>query len=400
MACCKNGRTRRRCILTCLAVAVVVYTCRHLMMIRVILPDGFNGAMDETVLVLNHSDTDSRDSCSRDSLTPDLDKEAVEKFKIHDLLRKKKHDFLPDYKNPCWRLKSTGELNCLPYFYIAGFAKCGTTFAFQTIFSHPDTAAPAVKESHWLSKTRFRHQSNLLAYLDVFAPAAREIDAKQFHHQITGDGSASTVWRNHFWTNLPGNYYCTEPRILIPHYVQHLNPSARVIIMFRDPTERMISAYNHFDPGTGTAEHFHECMEKQTRMYTDCFSRFSYRACAYNETLRKSASRGHHCQLVTGIYHVFIRDWLTVFPRDQILIIKMEDMRDDFYNVFAKIFKFLGLSPLPRSVMEQRERAAKSKKRSKRVHMLDKTRQLLDDFYRAHNIQLTKLINESKHMGI
>lgn len=50
------------------------------------------------------------------------------------------------------------------------------------------------------------------------------------------------------------------------------------------------------------------------------------------------------CQVVAGLFHVFISDWLAVFPRDQILIIKMEDMRDDFYNVFAKIFKFLGLS--------------------------------------------------------
>ncbi|XP_046575309.1 carbohydrate sulfotransferase 15-like [Haliotis rubra] len=400
MACCKNRRKRRKCIMTCLAVAVVLYTCRQLRMLGVVPPYGLNGGMDKADKLLNHSDIGSRDSCSRDSLAPDVDKEAMEKFKIHDLLRIKKHDFLTEYKNPCWRNHNTGELKCLPYFYLAGFAKCGTTFAFQTIFSHPDTAAPAVKESHWLSKTRFKHQSHILAYLEVFAPAAREIEAKQFHHQITGDGSASTVWRNHFWANLPGNYYCSEPRVLIPHYVHHLNPLARVIIMFRDPTERMISAYNHFDPGTGSAEHFHESMVKQTRMYTDCFARTSYRACAYNETLRTSASQGHHCQLVTGLYHVFIRDWLTVFPRDQILIIKMEDMRDHFYNVFAKIFKFLGLSPLPRSVMDQREREAKSKKRSKRVHMMDKTRHLLDDFYRPHNIQLTKLIGDSKHTGV
>ncbi|XP_071103186.1 carbohydrate sulfotransferase 15-like [Haliotis cracherodii] len=398
-------KRRKRNIVTCLVVAALFYTCRQLRRQGESTEPSVNDVVSEMAQTRNHSAMVSGSSCSRDSPTPELDKQAMETFKVHDLLRMKKHDFLADYRNPCWRNPNTGRLKCLPYFYLAGFAKCGTTFTFRTIFSHPDTAMPEVKESHWLSKTRFKSQSNFLDYLEVFAPAAKKmeanlrphpLDGKPFHHLITGDGSASTVWRNHFWDYLPGNYYCPEPRVVTPHYVHHLNPSARVIIMTRDPAERMISAYNNFDPGTGSPEHFHECMANQTQVYSDCFSRSSYRACVFNETLRIVTSKGHHCQVVAGLFHVFISDWLAVFPRDQILIIKMEDMRDDFYNVFAKIFKFLGLSPLSRSVMDQLENEAKSKSRTKRVHMMDKTRQLLNDFYKPHNIQLTKLIDDSK----
>ena len=37
--------------------------------------------------------------------------------------------YLPNSKNPCWyeQPKSKKGLNCLPYVYLAGVAKCGTS---------------------------------------------------------------------------------------------------------------------------------------------------------------------------------------------------------------------------------------------------------------------------------
>ena len=37
-------------------------------------------------------------------------------------------DYLKTFKNPCWREKTYyGNVSCLPYFYLAGFSKSGTT---------------------------------------------------------------------------------------------------------------------------------------------------------------------------------------------------------------------------------------------------------------------------------
>lgn len=55
--------------------------------------------------------------------------------------------FIPESKNPCWREKV--KLLCIPYFYVAGVAKCGTTDLYRRIRGHPDVAWGTLKEYHW-----------------------------------------------------------------------------------------------------------------------------------------------------------------------------------------------------------------------------------------------------------
>ena len=101
--------------------------------------------------------------------------------------------FLPDFKNPCWRerletnidniyenngfakysndiqksferikdrWKQKGgppvyRLRCLPYFFLAGQPKCGSTDLYKKLVAHPDIIPPPIKESHWWGKNRY-----------------------------------------------------------------------------------------------------------------------------------------------------------------------------------------------------------------------------------------------------
>ena len=45
-----------------------------------------------------------------------------------------------------------------------------------------------------------------------------------------------------------------------------------------------------------------------------------------------------------GVYHVFIKDYLKVFPRDHVLIQRLEDISDDPEGTLVKTYKFLNLS--------------------------------------------------------
>lgn len=47
------------------------------------------------------------------------------------------------------------RLRCLPYFYIAGMPKCGSTDLYRKVTQHPEVVRPPMKESHWWSKNRF-----------------------------------------------------------------------------------------------------------------------------------------------------------------------------------------------------------------------------------------------------
>ncbi len=49
-------------------------------------------------------------------------------------------------------------------------------------------------------------------------------------------------------------------------------------------------------------------------------------------------------RLRVGMYSVFLRDWLNVYPRHQMKIVRTEDYAVDPVGVVAKLFKFLKLS--------------------------------------------------------
>ncbi|XP_046560547.1 carbohydrate sulfotransferase 15-like [Haliotis rubra] len=306
-------------------------------------------------------------ACHHNSSSPPLDDETQKRYEIHDLFRVKTPAFLSNYKNPCWKQGNPSKLVCLPYFYQIGFPKCGTTLTFSTIVGHPEAVMGEGKEPHWITRTRFAESSQFQSYLNYFTPAARVIESKasidpvtgqMFHPIITGDGSVSTAWHNQHWRHLPGNYNCTEPRVLAPHYIYHLNPSTKIIILVRNPTERTISQYNYMLSNDLTAESFHATV------------------------------------LQVGLYHVFIREWMNVFPADQILIARVEDIHEDPYIAFTRIFDFLGLSRVSRSELKEMLNQSRMNDRSKKFQATNETRRLLDDFYRPHNIQLARLLQQ------
>ncbi|KAH9500528.1 APOB1 complementation factor [Bulinus truncatus] len=60
--------------------------------------------------------------------------------------------FIPDSRNPCWW--DAGVLRCVPYFYIAGFSKSGTTDLYARLLQH-QLLAGTMKEKHWFDFNRF-----------------------------------------------------------------------------------------------------------------------------------------------------------------------------------------------------------------------------------------------------
>ena len=61
--------------------------------------------------------------------------------------------FLPEYKNPCFFEET--QLRCLPYFYLAGSPKCGTSDLWFNLLRHPQVYDGVRKESHfWKNKNK------------------------------------------------------------------------------------------------------------------------------------------------------------------------------------------------------------------------------------------------------
>ncbi|XP_067654168.1 carbohydrate sulfotransferase 15-like [Haliotis asinina] len=338
-------------------------------------------------------------ACPGNENSPPLDDATRKRYEIFDLFRVKTPAFLSNYKNPCW--KQDNKLVCLSYFYQIGFPKCGSTLTFTTIVGHPEAAMGVRKEPQWFARRRFKEHTSYQNYLDYFLPAARVIQSKSSTDSVTGQKFHPIITGSCNWLYLPWNYNCTEPRVLIPHYIHHLNPFAKVIIVIRKLL--MISMYTFLTPGDITTESFHARTVHDLATFEDCCSKHSLR---FSLLVKKNPSPdlsspllfnglAYLLQMVrVGLYHVFIRDWMKVFPADQILVVRLEDIRGDLYRAFTRIFDFLGLSHVSRSELKEIIHKSDMNGRKQKFQAMNETRRLLDDFYRPHNIQLARLLRQ------
>lgn len=135
-------------------------------------------------------------------------------------------------------------------------------------------------------------------------------------------------------------------------------------------------------------------------------------------------------RLTLGMYFVFLVDWLTVFDREQILVLRLEDYAANLKNTIRTVFDFLSVGVYPTHIKisriwacywkglysyfltchlltgplsEQVEAALSNRPMSntRRVEdknlgpMLPATRNLLSRFYLPFNSELSSVLNNS-----
>ena len=145
------------------------------------------------------------------------------------------------YKNPCWNEEE--EFYCLPYFFIGGFPKCGTTELYDKLIWHPEIISPARKEPHWWTRDRFTRDKNI-SYRDFFHLAANTIQNNP--NFIAVDASASTTWDNKNIFPKFGHTEIPDPTLLTPHYIRRQLPRAKSVLIVRNPVTRLYSDFLYF----------------------------------------------------------------------------------------------------------------------------------------------------------
>ncbi|PVD34276.1 hypothetical protein C0Q70_05545 [Pomacea canaliculata] len=191
-----------------------------------------------------------------------------------------------------------------------------------------------------------------------------------FHRLIVGDGSPSYFFDNRHWPLIPGNERCTEPRVTVASHIHHLYPKAKIILILRNPVDRLYSSYlyNHAKVGAVSSIAFDEYVRDAINIYTDCFSQHSLRYCANNATVFRRAKivKTRHKQNLSVAMHL-ISDFtfhLRELEEEEISQI----VHDDVFN--------------------------KGQHYSKGGPILSRTRLLLQAFFRPYNEQLASMMND------
>ena len=55
---------------------------------------------------------------------------------------------------------------------------------------------------------------------------------------MSDDGTSQYFWEHDGWEVIPANQGQSEPKVTLIDGLHRINPKAKVIVMFREPTER------------------------------------------------------------------------------------------------------------------------------------------------------------------
>lgn len=105
-------------------------------------------------------------------------------------------------------------------------------------------------------------------------------------------------------------------------------------------------------------------------------------------------------QLVKGMYAEFLNDWLSSFPRDQMLFLRNEDYKVTQQEHMESIFQFLGARDLNKTEMETVMKMPAKNVGGKREEMLPETRKLLEDFYAPFNKRLAEKLADKRYLWL
>ncbi|ELT92168.1 hypothetical protein CAPTEDRAFT_141192, partial [Capitella teleta] len=313
------------------------------------------------------------------------------------------------------------RLRCLPYVYLVGVTKSGTTDLVRFLVRHPDLHQAGNKEPNWWNRDRFTSTSTLLChpgaqnpfndYLNMFDYPAEQIDNRfikqgdiHWHPGITIDGSSFLLWKDDYWTSIPGNQGLSEPKFLSAHAIRAVQPDASIVATLRNPTDRLFSQFSmtSFHTKTGlNVSHFHRVVSAAIDAFEKCVSMKAMKACVYEP--QPSIADTKQISLVGSIYSVYLEDWLQVFPKNQIFVLRAEDYFRNRTSVLNQVYNFLGLGEcylitdaafgitLASDLEPTFQRASSTA-------MFPKTRRILDNFFAPFNQKLVKLLRDHRFL--
>jgi hypothetical protein len=161
-----------------------------------------------------------------------------------------------------------------------------------------------------------------------------------------------------------------------------LLPDVRLVAMLRNPTDRAISHYFHNvregEPQrNGETKPIGEAMAAEEARMAPLLAAEDYRCVAFRALSYKL--RGHYAEQLAR--------YLALFPRENLLVLRTEDLFDDPQGMMARLFGFLGVAP-NREAMRFAARNIGFNARP----VDPAVRESLDAYFAPHNQRLYELI--------
>ena len=212
-----------------------------------------------------------------------------------------------------------------PDFFLVGAPKCGTTALYEMLGAHPEIFVSPIKEPDFFasdiraSVVQKEAINDWSQYLRLFNGAGPE--------QAVGEGSVS--------------YLASR---VAAAAIYKRNPHARILMVLRDPADRLFSHYSAAIAARSTRDTFADWLR--------------------GVAAREQTDPAPTGPVVAGRYGVSFQRYLAVFPASRIHIVWYDDYVTDTAATVRLIFRFLGVDEtqqVPVDIRRNETRVVKSR---------------------------------------
>jgi hypothetical protein len=205
-----------------------------------------------------------------------------------------------------------GEARALPDAVILGAMKSGTTSLHYYLVQHPQVIEPQRKEVHFFDVNFGRGEAWYRAHFGLAGEPGLNLDSSP--------------------------YYLFHPAV--PGRLHALLPGAKLVVLLRDPVRRAYSHYWH-ERGKGREKlTFEEAVAAEPERLGNDAARLA------DGSLERSYAHQHCSYLARGRYAEQLERWFALFPRQQFLVLRFEDLAREPLVTLNATLDFLDLPPL------------------------------------------------------
>ncbi len=212
----------------------------------------------------------------------------------------------------------SSPLRVRPDFIVIGAKKCGTTALYDYMTQHPGISPALKKEIYYFNAFHGRGQY----WYRSFFPTILERWRARLGGRLCLTGEAT-----------PDYLYRPE----CPARIKELVPQVRLIAILRNPIDRAYSFYNHNRRAGLEALSFEAAIEaEESRIEEERQSQQGLQA-------GPGFAFMNYSYKARGVYVDQLGPWMESFPREQILVLRTEDLYHDPETVLREAFSALDL---------------------------------------------------------
>ena len=242
-----------------------------------------------------------------------------------------------------------------PDFIVIGMAKCGTTFLFNIVKSHPLVFGLRKEVYYFNNESIFKHPQGKKWYYSQFSYVPQNMKA--------GEATPEYIYYNKHISSRVFNTF----------------PDVKIICVFRNPIIRIISYYYMlYNFGL-------ESKKLESIIISDL---------KYFESANISSESFWNLprnSIWYSLYYYMIEPWINLFPKKQILILKSEEMFQLPQTTVSKVFNFLELPD--HSIEDIKEKESLKNSGNYKFRLDESVKLALQDFFQSFNNMLENLVD-------